>query len=303
MERAEETSLSYWQLLQRAEEVLDQGDFVRAEQHYFLAAARRERSPGKVFFSEKLIDGLGRLLRRDRSAESGPAPGRWQRRSEAFTTRYLVEAETVVREGLRLAELRPEDDAERNQPILSSALFLVARSRLFEEEPMSAVPLLKGLFRTAGVTGPTIRRQSGPPRSAPDRRRPPLAGPAWYRAAGGVRRLGPDRPRLAPGRGMGAGLPAASAAPLFRLDGTPGRGTLLAGGRDRRSVAGTGRRQRRSVRGLPGRESGNRDRAPTRPGSACWSCMPTPGACTSRCPAMPRLWGPCSRPDWPRAAP
>jgi hypothetical protein len=49
-----------------------------------------------------------------------------------------------------LAELRPEDDAETNQPILEAALFLVGRSTIFPHEPASAVPLLKGLFRTAG---------------------------------------------------------------------------------------------------------------------------------------------------------
>ena len=58
-----------------------------------------------------------------------------------------------MREGVRLAELRPEDDAAANQPVLEAALFLVARSRLFPEEFSSAVPLLKGLFRTAARTG------------------------------------------------------------------------------------------------------------------------------------------------------
>ena len=58
-----------------------------------------------------------------------------------------------MREGVRVAELRPEDDPATNQPVLESALFLVARSRIFPEEPSSAVPLLKGLFRTACRTG------------------------------------------------------------------------------------------------------------------------------------------------------
>ena len=82
-----------------------------------------------------------------------PAAGRWLRRSEEFRLSFLDQGERTVREAVRLAELRPEDDAETNQPVLEQALYLVGRSQLFTEEPSSAVPLLKGLFRTAGKTG------------------------------------------------------------------------------------------------------------------------------------------------------
>ena len=58
----------------------------------------------------KLGDGLRRLMRGNKEAE--PDPGRWERRAERFRIGFTAEGEKVVREGVRLAELRPEDDAE-----------------------------------------------------------------------------------------------------------------------------------------------------------------------------------------------
>ena len=146
---------NYWKILTAAEEALGKGDFAAGERLFHEASGRRDRSPGRVFFSEKLTDGLKSLLkhsarRDDRKSES---PGRWSRRIFDFRNRFLAQGEHVVREGVRVAELRPEDDPATNQPVLESALFLVIRSSIFQEEPSSAVPLLKGLFRTACRTG------------------------------------------------------------------------------------------------------------------------------------------------------
>ena len=139
---------NYWQSLAAAEQALAGLEFAVAERAFLDAVDDRQQSPLRVFFTERLPDGAGNLLRR-----TGPRPGRWTRRADRFRTAFLAEAERMVREGVRVAELRPEDDAERNQPVLEKALFLVARSRLFVEQPASAVPLLKGLFRTAARTG------------------------------------------------------------------------------------------------------------------------------------------------------
>lgn len=140
--------LNYWQSLAAAERALAALDFVAAEASFLAAIDTRAQSPLRVFLTERLPDGTGRLLRRDQSL-----PGRWERQSGQFREQFLAAADRIVREGVRVAELRPEDDAERNQPVLEKALFLVARSRVFAEEPASAVPLLKGLFRTAARTG------------------------------------------------------------------------------------------------------------------------------------------------------
>jgi hypothetical protein len=140
--------LNYWQSLAAAERALAAQDFVAAEASFLAAIDTRAQSPLRVFLTERLRDGTGRLLHRDPSR-----PGRWDRLSGDFRERFLGAADGIVREGVRVAELRPEDDAERNQPVLEKALFLVARSRVFSEEPASAVPLLKGLFRTAARTG------------------------------------------------------------------------------------------------------------------------------------------------------
>lgn len=139
---------NYWQSLAAAERSLAAQDFVAAEASFLAAIDSRAQSPLRVFLTERLPDGAGRLLHRGE-----PRPGRWASRSGGFRDRYLAAADRIVREGVRVAELRPEDDADRNQPVLEKALFLVARSSVFSEEPASAVPLLKGLFRTAARTG------------------------------------------------------------------------------------------------------------------------------------------------------
>lgn len=158
MDNLDSSSKNYWDLLERSDQALDQGDFPHAEQLYHRALEVRERSPGLVFLSEKVADRLTAVWRKARAGKSraDDDPGRWARRCREFLDAFLSRAEQVVREGIRLAELRPEDDAEANQPILESALYLVSRSRLFHEEPSSAIPLLKGLFRTARRTARTF---------------------------------------------------------------------------------------------------------------------------------------------------
>jgi hypothetical protein len=154
MENNGNTDASYWDLLERSTQALDQGDYPLAEQLFHQANEVREQSPGRVFLSEKVTDGLFAVWRKARAgkAKGESDPGRWARRSRAFLDEFLSRADQIVREGIRLSELRPEDDADANQPVLESALYLVSRSRLFREEPSSAVPLLKGLFRTARRT-------------------------------------------------------------------------------------------------------------------------------------------------------
>nr|MEE4269380.1 hypothetical protein [Candidatus Krumholzibacteria bacterium] len=150
MERNNPSGRSYWDHLGAATRALEEGDLPRAEREFDLGLSAREQSPGRVFLTEKITDGLARLFR---GSGAGTDGGRWSRRSEQFRQAFLTQAESTVRNAVRLAELRPEDDAAANQPVLAQALFLVGRSRLFSEEPASAVPLLKGLFRTAGKTG------------------------------------------------------------------------------------------------------------------------------------------------------
>ncbi len=150
------SSGSYWDLIKTAEKLLNAGDFPDAERHLELADARREDSPGRVFLTEKLSDGLGRLFKRgpDESDSSETLiSGRWSRHREEFRLKFLALGDQAVRQAVHLAELRPEDDAHTNQPILERALFLVGRSRIFSEEPVSSIILLKGVFRTAQRTG------------------------------------------------------------------------------------------------------------------------------------------------------
>jgi len=155
MENDHLDDLNYWKMLIAAEEALAEGDYAHAELLFHEASRRRESSPGRVFFSEKITDGFKGLVKRASRGQEpkADAPGRWSQRTFDFRRRFLEQGEHIVRDGVRVAELRPEDDPVTNQPVLEAALFLVARSRIFLEEPSSAVPLLKGLFRTASRTG------------------------------------------------------------------------------------------------------------------------------------------------------
>ncbi len=145
---------NYWNSLSQAFAYLGEDDFTMAEETFFIAEQLRESSPGRVFLTEKIGDRLQRMLRRKDPAQgSEGAAGRWAQRSSLFRAEFQNRADQVVREGLRLAGLRPEDEAHSNQPVLARALYLVSRSRLFSPEPRSAIPLLKGLFRTAQKTG------------------------------------------------------------------------------------------------------------------------------------------------------
>ncbi len=156
MAKSEKYSGSYWDLMRTAQKLLDAGDFSGAERHLELADTRRDDSPGRVFFTEKISDGIGRFFKRDQpesASSEASSPGRWPRHREEFRLKFLALGDQTVRRAVHLAELRPEDDAQTNQPILERALFLVGRSRIFAEEPASAVPVLKGLFRTARRTG------------------------------------------------------------------------------------------------------------------------------------------------------
>ncbi len=145
---------NYWHHLDRAFQRLAAGDFPGAEEAYFSAVELREASPVRVFLTESMGDRLRRMLRRGPDQVPGiDLAGRWERRSGRLRDDFLEQADHVVREGLRLAGLRPEEEAAANQPVLERALFLVSRSRLFPAEDRSAVPLLKGLFRTAQATG------------------------------------------------------------------------------------------------------------------------------------------------------
>ena len=151
MERQDPPGRSYWDHFATAQQALEEGNLPLAERSFLLARQRREDSPGRVFLTEKISDGLNRLMRGGEA--DGSRLGRWGRRAHRFQKDFLARSEKVVREAVRLAELRPEDAAEANQPILETALFLVGRSSIFAEEPASAVPLLKGIFRTAGKSG------------------------------------------------------------------------------------------------------------------------------------------------------
>ncbi|MFO7654970.1 MAG: hypothetical protein R6X25_14310 [Candidatus Krumholzibacteriia bacterium] len=148
--------MSYWQTLQRAREALDGHDFTGAEQSFFAACRERDAAPARVFFTERLPNGFAGMVERVAGRAAGDRVGRWDRFATGFRQSYAAAAETAVRAALRSADLRPEENAELQQPRLETALFLTSSSRLFPPEPTSAVVLLRAVFRTAARTGKPV---------------------------------------------------------------------------------------------------------------------------------------------------
>jgi len=147
--------MNYWDILKQADAALANGRFREAERLHDEATAARASSPRRRFVSETLPDGARRLwhsLQRRRLPET-PGAGRWERSLAGFAGRFAQRAAEHVDRGLRLAELRPEDDADANQPALEAALYLTTRSRLHAADPARAVRLLRAAFRTAAASG------------------------------------------------------------------------------------------------------------------------------------------------------
>ena len=101
--------MNYWRILERADQALAGDDFVTAEQLLVEARLTRDESGGRVFWTERLADGMRRLLHgiTDRGDRTPPA-GRWPAAVAGLQTRFRERADATVREAVRLADLRPE---------------------------------------------------------------------------------------------------------------------------------------------------------------------------------------------------
>ena len=146
--------MSYWDTMGAAVMQLEQRHFAVAERLFLEALAERKRSPGRVFLTEKVADGMRRLWGGLGGKEAAQQPaGRWQATINAFRLTFQAQGEESVRDALRLSDFLPEEGTEANQALLVSTLFLLTRSELFSEELATAVPILKAAFRTALRTG------------------------------------------------------------------------------------------------------------------------------------------------------
>jgi len=147
--------MTYWDLLADAAEKLEARSFAEAESLFAEASRQRERSPGRVFLTEKVGDGVRRLLGGlgNRAAGRRSGAGRWHEATAAFRRRFARLGAAPVGAAVRLGDFLPEGGAPENQAVLVGALHLLVRSDLFEEDLAAAVPLLKATFRTALRTG------------------------------------------------------------------------------------------------------------------------------------------------------
>lgn len=151
--------MNYWHILEEARAALAAGRYRDAEEAHDAALAARTRSPLRVLLTERSLDTARRLAVAARRGGGEADAGRWERAAEAFRNDFAGRAEAAVALALRAADLRPEDDPERNQPLLAAGLYLVIASRLAPHTPAAAVPLVKALLRTARHTGKPFDRE------------------------------------------------------------------------------------------------------------------------------------------------
>lgn len=147
--------MSYWDTHGAATAALERREFESAERLFTTALQQRARSPGRVFWSEKVGDGLRRLWDGLRGGHPSrqPLAGRWPMAASLFRIRFARLAEEAVRAALRLSEFLPDEEAEANQQQLVAALYLLTSSQIFPAEPVAAIPLLKACFRLVARTG------------------------------------------------------------------------------------------------------------------------------------------------------
>lgn len=150
--------MNYWHLLAEARAALEAGDFRGAETFHDAARSARERDARRVFLSETVPDGVGRLWQRVTRREQPPAiVGRWQRAETEFRSWFGERAAAVVQRAERVLELGPGHEPETSFTVLDAALYLSVGSRLAERR-LAAAPLVGALFDLLPATGKLCAR-------------------------------------------------------------------------------------------------------------------------------------------------
>ncbi|MBC8422885.1 hypothetical protein H8E07_02060 [bacterium] len=147
--------MSYWEVLARATERLEQGDLRGAEDGFHEAVSARDRSPGRVFWSETVGDAARRLWRGfSRQDEAGEAT-RWQLETERFRDRYRQSARTHL-DRARAALADPVGGDPRGRlDLFVLAVFLVTSSRLAPQPTLDPHPYSSGALAAALAIGET----------------------------------------------------------------------------------------------------------------------------------------------------
>ncbi len=147
--------MSYWEILARATERMDQGDLRGAEDGYHEAVAARTGSPGRVFWTETVGDAARRLWRGlSRRDETGEAT-RWQQETEGFADRY-AEAARVALDRAREALNDPVGgDPRARLDLFVLAVYLATASRLARQPALDPHPYSAGALAAALACGET----------------------------------------------------------------------------------------------------------------------------------------------------
>ncbi|MBK6898001.1 MAG: hypothetical protein IPH09_01545 [bacterium] len=147
--------MNYWDLLAEARARLDEGDLRGAESRFTEAADGRERSPVRVFLSEKMSGAAKRALTRLRgagAAEKGEA-GRWDRERAEFVASYREQARGLL-DRARASVATPGTFPPRERLHLAAgAAYLTATSELADLRRIDPSPFLEAALAAACEAG------------------------------------------------------------------------------------------------------------------------------------------------------
>ncbi len=147
--------MNYWDLLAEARARLDAGDLRGAESSFAEAGDSRERSPVRVFLSEKMGGAAKRALTRLRgagAAEKGEA-GRWERERTGFTADFREQARGLL-DRARASVATPGTFPPRERlGLASGAAYLTAVSELADLRRIDPSPFLEAALVAACDAG------------------------------------------------------------------------------------------------------------------------------------------------------
>jgi len=147
--------MNYWDLLAEARARLEAGDLRGAEASYAEAGNSRDRSPVRVFLSEKMSGAARRALSRLRgagAAEQGEA-GRWERERAAFAAGFREQARSLL-ESARASVAAPASFPPRERLHLAAgAAYLTATSELADLRRIDPSPFLEAALAAACDAG------------------------------------------------------------------------------------------------------------------------------------------------------
>ncbi|MBU1676372.1 hypothetical protein KKA85_11380 [bacterium] len=132
--------MSYWEVLARAKERLEQGDLQGAEDGYREASASRGKSPGRVFWTETVGDAARRFWRGFGGRDEAGEAAHWQHETEQFRGHYRDAARAALERARGTLADAAGCGARERLDVFGLAVFLASASRLADQPSLDPHP-------------------------------------------------------------------------------------------------------------------------------------------------------------------